>query len=205
MRVILRREHESFGRRLTDCQSLREVDEHDVAGIGLLMAVAREPSRRAVDLQGYRKSILGAARGTKNKRNRRISTRTQHVARRGEDIDLAAELGDLPRSRANLEHLAERAAPLGEQFRRGAIFRLQVQSTQTEWRLHASPCDLFNDAASGRKMNAARRSNSRWTRATMTRWRHAVVGRSAHLIVEFIACRCLQVGCAPGAERGSAS
>jgi hypothetical protein len=50
------------------------------------------------------------------------------------DIDLAPELGDLRRSRTNLEHPPKRVAPLGEQFRRGAIFGLKAQSTQTERR-----------------------------------------------------------------------
>jgi hypothetical protein len=47
---------------MTDRQLLQEVDEHDVAGIGLLGAVARKRSRGAVNLEAYRKSILIAAR-----------------------------------------------------------------------------------------------------------------------------------------------
>ena len=123
--------HQPIRRRLAHRQRLRQVDEQDVAGIGVHRAIAREPRGRAIDLEADRNPPLGRARRPPNERKGRIAACAQHVTRRGVDIDLAPESRNLRRSCADFEHLAQRAAPLDEQFRWGAIFGLEAQSTQT--------------------------------------------------------------------------
>ena len=113
-----------FRRRFAHRERLRQVNKDYVAGLGSNGTVAREPGRRAIDLQANRKPFVGGARGSPNERQWGVPACAQHVVRRGVDIDLTAKPRDLRRRRADFEHLAERVAPLNEQFRWGAIFRL---------------------------------------------------------------------------------
>ena len=169
------RVHQPIRRRLSHRQRLRQVDKHDVAGIGAHRPIAGEPGGRAIDLEANRNPPLGRARRSPNERKGRIAACAHYVARRGVDIDLAAESRDFRRSRADFEHLAQRVAPLGEQFRWGAIFGLEAQSTQTGRRRTPHPFILRpfrprrkRTHETGRKGLAAASAVRRVDRATGT-------------------------------------
>jgi hypothetical protein len=88
------------------------------------------------------------------------------------DIDLAPESRNLRGSRADLEHLAERGAPMDQQRCWRAIFGLEAQSTQTRRRRTPHPI-ILRSFQPGRKrsMNAAETIRVRLGRMRRLRFR----------------------------------